>query len=417
MAQKNQNQTKRDLRVGTWNVRSLFRAGAFKELVKEADRYSLDLVAIQESRWPDGGVLASEPERRRLRDRTQLKAIDRYGGPIAYIAKILPTTYAEAMASHDADKWKEAMQEEMNALLGSKTWILQELTKGKRAIGYKWVYTIKKNPLDNNIRYKARLVAKSYAQGEGIDFFDTFAPVVRYESIRILLAIAAKEDLEIAQFDVKTAFLYGDLQEEIYLQQPEGYTTEEGRVCRLQRSLYDLKQSSRCWNEKFVGFLKNFKSIESDKCVFVGEVKNFKKHWRAVKRIIRYLLGTRDLGIIFGNSGSQHISGYTDADYVGCKNPSADAAPSSSPKSAAHLLFYDNKFLGDAVCLLPTKNTCDKHVYNVTLWIFGENPARNYAIHTLKLAPISPDLPTHGVVQPWQRVAYRTVTVTLINVP
>lgn len=399
----------------------------------------------------------AEPGRRSLRDRSQLQPVDRYGIPIAYIADTIPMNYANALASPNADKWKEAMQEEMNALLKSNTWILQVLPKGKRAIGCKWVYAIKRNAIDNSTRYKARLVAKGYSQREGIDFFDTFAPVVRYESIRILLAMAAREDLEIAQFDVKTAFLYGDLQEDIYLQQPEGYITEEGLVCKLQRSLYGLKQSPHCWNKKFVYFLEKFnlKSTESDKCLFIGKINNFivylalyvddglvicksqdgidsvlsylmshfeitvnevnefvgmqikrdrpnrlikisqsnyidkivnkfrmsdayavstpaepgtvlskfvnghdsndnipyreavgsllfaarvsrpdieyavnyasqflncfrEEHWRAVKRIFRYLIGTRDFGLTFGNSGSSDIFGYTDADYAGC---------------------------------------------------------------------------------------------------
>ena len=119
-------------------------------------------------------------------------------------------------------------------------------------------------------------MAKGFSQREGVDYFETFAPVVRYESIRILLAIAAKDDLEIAKFDVKTAFLYGELQEEIYMQQPEGYIKGNGRqlVCELLRSLYGLKQSPRCWNEKFVKFLESFnlKATDSDKCVFVGSV-------------------------------------------------------------------------------------------------------------------------------------------------
>ena len=115
-------------------------------------------------------------------------------------------------------------------------------------------------------------MAKGFSQREGVDYFETFAPVVRYESIRILLAIAAKDDLEIAKFDVKTAFLHGDLQEEIYMQQPEGYIKNNGRqlVCKLLRSLYGLKQSPRCWNEKFVKFLESFnlRATNGDKCVF-----------------------------------------------------------------------------------------------------------------------------------------------------
>ena len=117
-------------------------------------------------------------------------------------------------------------------------------------------------------------------RGRELITLETFAPVVHYESIRILLAMTARENYEITKFDIKTAFLNGDLQEELYMKLPEGFINEENGdlICRLRRSLYGLKQSPRCWNEKFVGFLKNFnfKSIESEKCVFVGVFKGFK---------------------------------------------------------------------------------------------------------------------------------------------
>ena len=118
---------------------------------------------------------------------------------------------------------------------------------------------MKSTPEGNILRYKARLVAKGYSQHEGIDYGETFAPVVRYESIRELLAIAATENYEIAKLDVKTAFLNGDLEENIYMQIPQGYAVKsQNTVLKLKRSLYGLKQASRCWNEKLVKFLSEF---------------------------------------------------------------------------------------------------------------------------------------------------------------
>lgn len=397
---------------------------------------------------------------RELRDRRTINRPERYGVPVAFIADILPLTHAEAMASAEAPQWQQAINEEIKALEENNTWILTHLPPNRRAIGCKWVFAIKTNA-SGETRFKARLVAKGFAQREGIDYFETFAPVVRYESIRMLLAIAAKEDFEIAKFDVKTAFLYGDLKEEIYMLQAPGFINEDHKnlVCKLQRSLYGLKQSPRCWNEKFVKFLENFhfKNIESDKCVFVGRIENSivylalyvddgllisqsqraidmvlkylqnifqitismanefvgleisrdrrkrllkisqpsyinkiverygmseanfssvpaepglsltrintdqkdnnksipfreaigsllfaarvcrpdieyavnylsqfinsfnRDHWQAVKRVIRYLIGTRNHGIVFGNSGSAYgLKGFTDADYAGC---------------------------------------------------------------------------------------------------
>ena len=222
---------------------------------------------------------AAVPEnlQRTLRDRSKLKTPQRFGDPVAYFVESSPTTFHDAMSRDDADQWKAAMDEEIKALEENNTWTLCELPAGKRAIGCRWVYAIKHDAAGNFQRYKARLVAKGYSQREGLDFFETFSPVVRYESIRLLLSIAAKYDLELAKFDVKTAFLYGELEEELYLQQPPGYANEDrpGAVLRLNRSLYGLKQSPRCWNEKFVNLLKkfNFKNINSDKCVFMGVVQ------------------------------------------------------------------------------------------------------------------------------------------------
>ena len=120
--------------------------------------------------------------------------------------------------------------------------------KGKKAIGCKWVYAKKDGfPNKNNVRYKARLVAKGYAQMEGVDYNEVFSPVVKHSSIRILLALVAQLDLELVQIDVKTVFLYGDLDEEIYMNQPDGYKVarKEKMVCKLEKSLYGLKQSPR----------------------------------------------------------------------------------------------------------------------------------------------------------------------------
>ena len=165
---------------------------------------------------------------------------DRYGFSVAYVADTIPVTFGEAMSSPEADKWRSAIKEKINAFEES-TWSLNKLPLVKRAIGCKWVFAIKTNSHQNSHRYKARLVAKGFSQREGIDYFETFSPVVRYEFIRILLALAAKEDYEIIKFDVKTAFLNGDLQEDLYMELPERYANEENRdsICKLRRSLYE----------------------------------------------------------------------------------------------------------------------------------------------------------------------------------
>nr|ABA95860.1 retrotransposon protein, putative, Ty1-copia subclass [Oryza sativa Japonica Group] len=138
--------------------------------------------------------------------------------------------------------------------------------------GCKWVFK-KKLRLDGTIeKYKARLVAKGYTQKEGDDFFDTYSPVARLTTIRVLLVLAASYGLLVHQMGVKTAFLNGELEEEIYMDQPDGYVLEgqEGMVCKLLKSLYGLKQAPKQWHEKFdttltsAGFVVN----EADKCVY-----------------------------------------------------------------------------------------------------------------------------------------------------
>lgn len=143
---------------------------------------------------------------RNLRGRDKLRAPDYYGCPVAFFAESAPSTYADAISSDESAHWKAAMEEELAALEENNTWTLCSLPPGKRAIGCKWVFAVKTDAAGNFQRYKARLVAKGFTQREGLDFFETFAPVVRYESTRVLISIAAERDLEMAKFDVKTAF-------------------------------------------------------------------------------------------------------------------------------------------------------------------------------------------------------------------
>ena len=148
-----------------------------------------------------------------------------------------PTTMQEARSSDHAAEWKVATDSEYNSLIENKTWELVELPPGRKAVGCKWVFKLKHAGDDTVERFKARLVAKGYAQKCGIDYDETFSPVVRFSSIRFLLAFAVQNDLLIHQMDVETAFLNGKLDEEIYMQQPEGYVKpgEEHLVCKLEK--------------------------------------------------------------------------------------------------------------------------------------------------------------------------------------
>lgn len=177
-------------------------------------------------------------------------------------------TYNQAMNSVDAEHWKSACNDEIKALTENDTWTLVDLPTGSQAIGSKWVFKIKRHTDGSIERYKARLVVQGFKQIEGIDFKETFAPVVRYETVRILLAVAAHNNLDVHQMDVTTAFLNGDLKETIYMKQPKGYETtgQEDKVCLLKKSLYGLKQAPLCWNEKMGNQLRilGFSRNESD---------------------------------------------------------------------------------------------------------------------------------------------------------
>lgn len=155
-----------------------------------------------------------------------------------------------------------------------------EKPKNKNIVGCKWVFKIKSNPNNNEPFFKARLVAKGYSQEAGIDFKETYSPVVRYDSVRAVLSLAAAEDLEMVQFDVRTAFLYGELDEELYMEIPKGIKSVDNKnyAVRLKKGLYGLKQASRNWNFKFVEFLNIFKMKQStaDPCVFNGCIDNNK---------------------------------------------------------------------------------------------------------------------------------------------
>lgn len=132
-----------------------------------------------------------------------------------------PQTFKEAMSSVEAAEWKCAIQEEYNSMLVNKTWELSVLPRGRKALNTKWVLKKKYGQHGEVERFKARLVVKGCSQREGLDFNETFSPVIRYETVRFLIAMAAKFDLQIDQMDAVTAFLQGDLEEEIYIKHPE----------------------------------------------------------------------------------------------------------------------------------------------------------------------------------------------------
>ena len=183
-----------------------------------------------------------------------------------------PRTYKEAMANqyHKMD-WQLGMQDEIDSLLENNTWTLVTPPEKANILDGKWVYKCKRGANNTVVRYKARWVVRGFQQREGIDFYETFATVVKPMSYKALFAIAAAYDLEIEQMDVKTAFLYGDVDTNIYIYQPTGFDDGSGRVCKLNKALYGLKQSPRIWYRHLLNYLTalGYRALAEDHSVFL----------------------------------------------------------------------------------------------------------------------------------------------------
>ena len=145
---------------------------------------------------------------------------------------------------------------DLESHLDNGTWTLESLPAGHKATGCKWVFKIKRFPDGSVHRYKARLVAKGFSQRPGLEYDETFASTLKWATLRIIFAIAAIENLEVESIDFSTAYLNGELDKEVYMQQPEGFVSSDGhKVCKLDKGLYGLKQSGRLWYKRLVAIL------------------------------------------------------------------------------------------------------------------------------------------------------------------
>ncbi|RVW85288.1 Retrovirus-related Pol polyprotein from transposon RE1 [Vitis vinifera] len=198
-----------------------------------------------------------------------IPSIDDSTLPIA-LRKGVPNTIQEALK---ISEWKKAVQDEIDALEKNGTWTITDLPVGKRPVGCKWIFTIKYKADGSVERFKARLVARGFTQSYGIDYQETFAPVAKLNTIRILLSLAVNQDWCLQQLDIKNAFLNGDLEEEVYMEIPPGFeeSMAKNQVCKLQKSLYGLKQSPRAWFDRFTkAVLKlGYKQGQADHTLFV----------------------------------------------------------------------------------------------------------------------------------------------------
>ncbi|KAM1541869.1 hypothetical protein ACFX15_011235 [Malus domestica] len=242
------------------------------------------------------GYLATFPELQSL----QLAEDTYFGGGFSFLAvhsdDAEPSTFRKAATM---PQWQSAMQDEYDSLRAQGTWELVPPPSDRTIIGSKWVYKIKKNPDGTVSRYKARLVAQGFSQEQGVDYSETFSPVVRHTTVRIVIALAAINHWDLRQLDIKNAFLHGELQEDIYMKQPQGFVdvTKPTHVCKLIKSLYGLKQAPRAWNSKFTSYLPamGFKASTSDSSLFVKQCE---------KDMVILLLYVDDIIITGSNSST-----------------------------------------------------------------------------------------------------------------
>eukprot|EP00253_Pinus_taeda_P035085 PITA_35085 len=244
------------------------------------------------------------------------------------------------------------MEEELEQIEKNNTWELVPRPKDKNVIGTKWIFKNKLNETGDIIRNKARLVCKGYAQQEGIYFEETFTPVARLEAIRMFLALSSFQKFKVFQMDVKSAFLNGDLDEEVYIEKPDGFIlgNDPKLVCRLKKALYGLKQTPRAWyyclakylhqqgyslsaNDEsivvhqptyrsMIGSLLYLTGTRPDIMHAVGIVGRFQEnpketHLQVVKRIFKYLQGTQNYDLWYPRGTDLTLHAYTNADWAG----------------------------------------------------------------------------------------------------
>ncbi|KAL0374756.1 UNVERIFIED_CONTAM: Retrovirus-related Pol polyprotein from transposon TNT 1-94 [Sesamum radiatum] len=236
-----------------------------------------------------------------------------------------PTSYDDALKSPKSEFWIKAMKEEMKSLKDNKTWVLVPKPKNTSIVDSKWIFKLKNE--NDSLRYKARLVAKGFTQKEGIDYTEIFSPVVKYTTVRIILALTAHFDWELKQMDVKTAFLHGDLDENIYMAQPCGFIDNRNPE-HLSKDQSPKSDSEKKLMEK-VPYSNAIGSVmylmvctRPDIAYAVSCLSRYMSnagppHWEALKWLLRYLSGSANTGIKFSRSSKGvNLVGYVDSNYA-----------------------------------------------------------------------------------------------------
>lgn len=222
----------------------------------------------QEEKERDDRRLPDEPNQVSTRSGRKVKAPERYGNPIPSDIALL--TYSEALSGPDSEKWMKAIDDEKSSLMKNQTWKLVNIeeAKGRKPLTSRWVLREKEEGVA-----KARLVVRGFEQKEGIDYDEIFSPVANFTSIRTLFCIAAAKGMKIAKFDVKTAFLYGKVKEELFMEIPEGFEKVKGKICKLLKSIYGLKQAPSDWKGTLTTSLlkAGWICLITDPCIFKSQ--------------------------------------------------------------------------------------------------------------------------------------------------
>ncbi|KAK8685585.1 hypothetical protein V6N13_041585 [Hibiscus sabdariffa] len=244
-----------------------------------------------------------------------------------------PQTYNDAIRSSEGTLWKDAIKNEIESIMQNHTWELVDLPPGIKLLSSKWIFK-RKMKADGSIdKYKARLVIKGYRQKEGLDYFDTYSSVSRITSIRMILAIAPLRNLEVHQMDVKTAFLNGELDEEIYMEQPEGHVVpgqERKDDFGIAKTSIDINQHlsknkgqsvDQVEYARIIGSLMYLMSCTRPDIAFtISSLSRFtsnpsENHWKAIVRVLRYLRYTRDYGLHYSRDPAV-LEGYSDVSWI-----------------------------------------------------------------------------------------------------
>ncbi|CAI7796590.1 unnamed protein product [Closterium sp. NIES-53] len=249
-------------------VRGGAKEGAAKERPKRAS-HPRDFFKYERLGVPRALLVQEEEDEEEKQAKGEMEQICCFGANLPHE----PASVEEALTGDDREAWLASREDEFQSHMENETWTLTNLPSRRKALDCTWVLRMKTDAEGRLERRKTRLVIKGFQQREGIDFQEVFSPVAKAPTLRLLLAAAAVCGWKVEQMDVKTAFLYGVVDEEIYMKQPEGYDDGSGRVCRLNKAIYGLKQAPRCWYARLVEALEalGFKVSGCDEHLFMTE--------------------------------------------------------------------------------------------------------------------------------------------------